>query len=293
MKDLLYVQRPLVFSLDIVLIHNQDPDRVEAMREVMRVLQASAPAHTSVYFAEDVWWQPENLSHSILSRAKWVLANSQTQAMISKFMRSQHSSSALTHAVAFLASLVSYSLLELKNALIGNLSYARHLQLSRKHNVAWLQFLNSPSSDWLLVLEDDALFTHAGRSEFWKILDEVKQWPVSSPSFVHLSEGLELKKLKVKEDFFELTSPFLKSPIHPFTNTTAAYLLNKPLAEYFSRALQAHPRLTLNTADFQINNLMLRWNREHETGKTFCLHAVSPPFQNASINAGLGSSISG
>jgi GR25 family glycosyltransferase involved in LPS biosynthesis len=159
--------------------------------------------------------------------------------------------------------------------------------------VAWRQFVTSSSSDWLLVLEDDALFTKAGPRSFWGILQEVGRLPENIPSHVLVSEGLDLRVIKVNSDNFVTVSSNLNATLFPFTNTAAAYLINRSMAKYFVSVMQEKPALAYNTIDFLINNMMLRIFFGPTSSKISCQHASNPPFQNASINGGYSSLISG
>jgi hypothetical protein len=135
-----------------------------------------------------------------------------------------------------------------------------------------------------LVLEDDALFTKAGPEGLWGILREAERWPSNTPSFILVSEGLDLGVLGLKSRDFSAVSSQLRSPRFPFTNTAAAYLINRPLAAHFAKTLQEEPGLAHNTIDFLLNNLMLRLFLKSYGSDISCHHSTIPPFQNASIN---------
>jgi GR25 family glycosyltransferase involved in LPS biosynthesis len=158
--------------------------------------------------------------------------------------------------------------------------------------VAWEQFVTSSSSKWLLVLEDDALFTKTGSGGLWDILQEADKWDNDVLSFILTSEGLDLGALRLTDEDFVAVSSHLHATRFPFTNTAAAYLVNRSMATYFVQTLREKPGLAWNTIDFLINNMMLRVFLKAGTSKISCHHSTEPPFQNASINGGYSSLIS-
>jgi GR25 family glycosyltransferase involved in LPS biosynthesis len=158
--------------------------------------------------------------------------------------------------------------------------------------VACEQFVTSSSSEWLLVLEDDALFTKTGSGGLWDILEEADKWDNDAPSFILTSEGLDLGTLRLTDEDFVAVSSQLNATRFPFTNTAAAYLVNRYMATHFVQTLRNKPGLAYNTIDFLINNLMLGLFLRAGRSKISCRHATKPPFQNASLNGGYSSLIS-
>jgi hypothetical protein len=263
------------------------------MRVVLQTLKTSAPTGVRIRFADEVSWQPEILSTLFLDRVRWACANAATQQ---HFFRARSRSTAfglMNSWGSATASLFIYLLQEIRDAFSKRHFSSRHRQVSRKHSVTWEQFVTSSSSEWLLVLEDDALFTKVGPEGFWRILQEVKGWPSKNSCFLLVSEGLPLETLKIKDQDFEETSPRLNATRFPFTNTAAAYLINRSMATHFVETLREKPALAYNTIDFLITNLMLRPRLDGINSEISCHHSTKPPFQNASINGGYSSLIAG
>ena len=271
-------------ELDVVLIHNNSSERVSAMHVVCDTLKNSAPSGISVHFADEVSWQPNILTSSFVDRVRWALANSRTQYLFSRAKLKAAPLSLLRSSLAGTMSFCAYFAQEIRDAIGKRQFSSRHRQVSRKHSVAWKQFLTSSSSDWLLVLEDDALFTKAGPEGLWRILRETETWPSNIPSYILVSEGLDLGVLRLKSQDFSAVSSQLRSPRFPFANTAAAYLINRSLAAHFVKTLQEKPGLADNTIDFLLNNLMLRLFLKSGSSEISCHHSTFPPFQNASIN---------
>ncbi len=279
-------------TLDVTLIHNNNRERVDAMRVVLETLKTSAPKEICIRFADEVSWQPELLITLFSNRVRWACANSATQFLFSKARSPSSAYILMISLVSATASLFTYLLQEIRDAFSKRHFSSRHRQVSRKHSVAWEQFVTSSSSEWLLVLEDDALFTKTGVDGLWEILQEADQWTSGVPSYILASEGLDLEALGLKDEDFLGVSPRLNATRFPFTNTAAAYLVNRSLATHFVQTLRNRPRLAYNTIDFLINNLMLRIFLRAGSSKISCHHATKPPFQNASLNGGYSSLIS-
>lgn len=279
-------------TLDVTLIHNNNSERVDPMRVVLETLKTSAPEEVSIRFADEVSWQPEPLTTILSDRVRWACANSATQYLCSRARSRSGALGFVNSCVSGTASLFIYLQQEIHDALSKRHFSSRHRQVSRKHSVAWEQFVTSSSSEWLLVLEDDALFTKTGVGGFWGILKEAGQWSSSVPAYILASEGLDLEALRLTEADFSAVSPRLYATRFPFTNTAAAYLINRSMAKYFVEALRGKPKLAFNTIDFLINNLLLRIFSQSSTSQVFCHHANKPPFQNASINGRYSSLIS-
>jgi hypothetical protein len=273
-----------MYSLEVALIHNNDESRLKPMRKVVNELKNSPPNDVSVSVAPEVSWQPSNLSSSFSDRLRWAISNSQTLFLVAKARSRSKRTAWISTLLVGLAGFGVYAISELRDALSGRQFSARHMQVSRKHSLAWRTFLNSGYSDWLLVLEDDALFTTRGPTEFWKVFFEIADQASTDPAFVLVSEGLSLDYLKVKQSDLRRKSDLLQSPAYPFTNTAAAYLINRKMAQHFVETVTNQKSLMANTIDFLINNLLLRLNQKRAEHTLRCHHAVRPPFQNASIN---------
>jgi hypothetical protein len=271
-------------ELDVVLIHNNNHERVTAMRSVLDTLKInSSKAGIRIHFADQVHWQPNVLTSLLFDRVNWALANSRTQYLFSRAKLKAAPFSLLRSSLAGTMSFCAYFVQEIRDAIGKRQFSSKHRQVSRKHSVAWKQFLTS-SSDWLLVLEDDALFTKVGPEGLWGILRKAGGWPPNTPSFILVSEGLDLGVLGLKSQDFSAVSSELRSPRFPFANTAAAYLINRSLAAHFVKTLQEKPGLAYNTIDFLLNNLMLRLFLKSGGSEILCHHSTFPPFQNASIN---------
>jgi hypothetical protein len=279
-------------TLDVTLIHNNNPERVDAMRVVLETLKTSAPKGLTIRFADEVSWQPERLTTLFLERVQWACANAATQYLFFRARSRPTAFSLMKSLVSATGSLLIYLLREIRDAFSKRHFSSRHRQVSRKHSVAWDQFVNSSSSEWLLVLEDDALFTKTGSDGLWEILQEAGQWTSHAPSFILASEGLDLNDLKLTDEDFLAVSPRLNATRFPFTNTAAAYLVNRSMATHLVKTLRMKPGLAYNTIDFLINNLMLRIYFNPSSSQIFCHHANNPPFQNASIGGRYSSLIS-
>ncbi|HYC64442.1 MAG TPA: hypothetical protein VEC14_06910, partial [Reyranellaceae bacterium] len=118
--------------------------------------------------------------------------------------------------------------------------------LSGKHITAWRDFLGT-ASDCLLVAEDDTVFradSVAGLKDALALLDE-------RPTYIDLAGGFTPAQLQV--DALEAgRHGRFREYLRPVTNTTGAYLLNRPLARLLVDLIDRHPDWNGHTADWMI-----------------------------------------
>lgn len=271
-------------KIEVALIHNNDASRNAPMRKVIASLERSSPKNLKIEIGPEISWQPNGLQSTLTARFQWALANSKTAHVVARARQETRKLGVLRASLVGPAFFVAYLFSELRDALTDRNFSARHRQVSRKHHLAWTNFLSSRSAEWLLVLEDDALFTRSGLPEFWKVAAEVQDRPADLPVFVLLSEGINLEDLGLDESFFSHHSDALLSPAIPFTNTAAGYLMNRPMTRYFVETVEQRKTLLSNNVDFLINNLLTRQYKSSSKDGLACFHATHPPFQNASIN---------
>lgn len=278
-------------SVMIALIHNNNPERVRAMREVIATLRAQKLNGFEFSSVEEFYEQPEKLSASIFFRVNWVVENGKTKTLM-RLRAARHLKK--SRVVAYLLGVMDtllYATQQLREALVREMSSARHFQVARKHSLAWLKFRSDSNSDLLLVLEDDALFKNASSL---KTLEAALTFVASSdnPTFLLASEGLPYSSLG---EGFNLTlgyeGDFWFPPV-AFTNTAAAYFVNKNLATQFCESMEARPGLRFNTIDFLINALLNHTAIKNLEAPTRCAHLTRPIFLNGSLSGEFDSLIS-
>jgi hypothetical protein len=236
-------------------------------------------------------WQPARLQILLSHRIKHLLANARFEARWKWYTRHSGISGAI---VSIGRSIISFSMSLAKSFFMwkaGTSSAAKTIQLTRKHNAAWSQFLES-DSDFLLVLEDDALLLDGWKSRW--VQAQKLLFSVKSPGklFISLGRGFSFnqlgtihlsRSLNELEGFIEMSKPF--------ANTACAYLINRELAEALVTYSSSWPNRMLLNADFLLNDLMSRQTSSSEQSKLTCLHATNPVFDNASLAGEYSSSL--
>jgi hypothetical protein len=278
-------------SVMIALIHNNNPERLMAMREVIATLRAQKLDGFKFSSVEEFFEQPEKLSASLFFRAKWVIENGKTKSQM-RLSEARHLKK--SGVVAWLLGATDtllYAAQQLREALVGEMSSARHFQVARKHGLAWLKFRSDKNSDLLLVLEDDALLKDPSRL---KTLGAALAFVESGdrPTFLLASEGLPYGLLGEGFNLAPGSEGDFWFPPTPFTNTTAAYFINKNLANQFCKSIDARPGLTFNAIDFLINALLNHTAIKSCATPIRCAHLTRPIFLNGSISGEFGSMIS-
>jgi hypothetical protein len=271
------------------LIHNNDVNRNLAMKATLDSLISSLPKGVD-FIVQRFGWQPKDISISFIERISRAYENAKT-GFVWEFYSARPSVAGWLRALPkACATLIIYLLREVPHSMVGNQSGARHLQVSRKHFLAWSYFLESDSTH-LIVLEDDALLLDGGGSRFTNFIGEMEQTSDRNLFFALLSSGFpaselglqHLDGLQIGRDTYSVSKPYV--------NGAAGYVINTVMAEEFTGTISQSPRLLNNTIDFMMNRIFIMGERK--TRDTFlCLHFTRPIVDNASLSGSYNSSIS-
>lgn len=277
-------------KITLALIHNNDEFRNSRMGDVLKSLRSEGLAGIEfgvVYQG----WQPVMLRILLRHRMQHLLANAGFESRWKWYTRTSGVSGAI---VSIGRSLIAFSMSIAKSLFLweaGLSSAAKTIQLTRKHNAAWSQFLES-DSDFLLVLEDDALLLdgwNAGWVQAQKLLFSDK---APGKLFISLGRGFsfdELGTLHLSRSI-EGVGGFVEVS-KPFANTACAYLINRELAGALVTYSSSWPNRMLLNADFFLSDLMSRVANSSDGTKLTCLHATNPVFDNASLAGEYSSSL--
>ncbi len=149
-----------------------------------------------------------------------------------------------------------------------------------KHHRAWATC--PPDADYVVVLEDDAVFGEESEIRFFRLLDKLDQR--ADPDrllYVDLAGGLD--------PVLGLGTRHLISAQHegiteyelPVTNCAGGYLMSAKTARVFTGILQRQPWFATAVSDWSINMVMRQCAND---GMTFdCWHTTPPIFQNGSL----------
>ncbi len=150
--------------------------------------------------------------------------------------------------------------------------------LTDKHIRTWVKFLET-DSDFLVCFEDDAEFkidSICRVSELFSLVDS----QCGSPLYIDLAGGFGLSELRVSNLICRKNNKLI-SFRKPLTNTTCAYLINRPLAEYFIENINNKPILRLYNADWLMNFLFI--NLKKLKNPCICMHSEPTIFNHGSI----------
>jgi len=143
--------------------------------------------------------------------------------------------------------------------------------LARKHVTAWATC--NQTSDYIVVVEDDAVFLPDTHLRFVGLLDQLSTRNPANDLYVDLAGGLPIDALRVTK----LVSKRENALIHfhrPVTNTACVYMISAATARRFCRILCQKPWFRWVPADWLINGLLMRAIKE---GAVFdCMHADPP-----------------
>ena len=145
--------------------------------------------------------------------------------------------------------------------------------VSRKHQAAWKDFLAS-DLDLVLLLESDATWTPesaAGLSTAVELLT------CKSPGYVNLAGGLSARELSIahlRPSVSGAAPPGFLRYLPPVTNTSCAYLINRPMAELLLNQCRTHPTSSALGIDWLVNATFLE--AQETRIEIECWHADPP-----------------
>jgi hypothetical protein len=236
-------------------------------------------------------WQPARLQILLSHRIKHLIANAWFEARWKWYTRFGGISGAI---VAIGRSLIAFSMTVAKSLFLwkaSKLSAAKTIQLTRKHNAAWSQFLES-DSDFLLVLEDDALLLDGWKARWVQVQKLLFSNKASGKLFISLGKGFspdQLGTLHLSKSIEDVDGFISMSK--PFANTACAYFINRELAGALVTYSSSWPNRMLLNADFFLSEVMSRLQISSERTEITCLHATNPVFDNASLAGEYSSSL--
>ena len=273
----------------IGLVHNNDTMRNAAMQETVEVVRRSLSVSDSCDVVSE-YWQPKHLPMGFSDRVKKFLANTGAHFKILSFVAGGHLPTLIGNWLHASVVTLSSAFREVIKGLRKNLEPARTLQLSIKHFLLWRQFVQS-SSDYLLVLEDDAIIFKdriKDLSRLWSSLDA----NYSAAEFIMVGAGYSFAELGAEKAISETSEIGIQKATRPFANTASAYVINRETAKFFATSVSLQPKRLNVNADFLISQLLREIHDSDPTVGVRCLHFVPPIFDNASLFGRYKSSVS-
>jgi hypothetical protein len=150
--------------------------------------------------------------------------------------------------------------------------------VAKKHRTAWLSAKNE--YDFILVMEDDAIFTDDTIENFEKTYSDIISAYKNSLLYVDLAGGFELEKLGVEQLIAKRADGLVKFS-RPVTNTACTYLISSQTAHLFCDMLARNPWFQDAPIDWLINGLLMK---ALKTDVAFhCLHTEPPYWLHGSM----------
>ena len=275
-------------KLMVALIGNGNVYRDELVLETLGVIRNSVPTNWEVVH-RTISWQPTDHPLAIRVRLARIFAVARSVYRWELYRRISHRFSKMRGLPNAVLALTAYLFSQVFNWGKEGQSGFRHIQLTRKHILAWESFLNS-DSDYLVCLEDDAFPLADCKTKLKTMFDRLNG--TNEDLYVLLSRGVNQELLRFSARESKHLNETLFEPPVAYTNTTAGYLISKGMAEKFLAEVQNLPAGPLVNIDFLINFLFSRLNSCKGEPALMCWHFSEPPLDNASISSDLGSTIS-
>jgi hypothetical protein len=273
----------------IGLVHNNDSSRNAAMQETVGIIKRSLSDSDNCEVVSESW-QPKALSMGFSDRIRKSLTNSFAHLRIMSILSNGHFPTLFSNSLHSFAIILTSTARDIWKNLVGDLGPARTLQLSIKHFLLWRRF-NESDSDYLLVLEDDAMIFRDRIKDLprlWSLLG-ANQAPAD---FVMVGAGYSFSELRAERVVTETSELGIHAAVRPFTNTASGYLINRETANRFVTCVSLRPRRLNVNADFLITLLLNEGGSIRQSEGIRCLHFVPPIFDNASLLGRYKSSVS-
>lgn len=147
------------------------------------------------------------------------------------------------------------------------------IALTDKHIRALISFIDSGAEN-LIVVEDDVFLVESASENTHRILDYLET--SKKPKFTSICEAFSFKELGVVKQMV-IRGNGNASFKHPFTNTTAAYIVNRVFAEEALEIISSRPAMRLLPSDWFYNELF------NYVNELQCIHANRGILQNGSL----------
>ena len=239
-------------ALFIAAIHNGELPNSPAAKTLGRLKEAS-PDSTVVEIVE----QPSiNDSPNQVELLRWGQRQWTLEAQWRDHLGRR---SPLREALARLGFALWKSRLRFSAAFRSRSWHVRQIEaaVSAKHQRTWVQFLLSDAST-ALIIESDA--TWVTDSDAWlnKMTEAI---PVATPAYVNLAGGLSDRRLAIGAPT-QTANGAAPAGVRTFepavTNTSCAYLINRPMAELLVTYAQSEPADQVLGIDWLINAAFIR-----------------------------------
>lgn len=268
-------------TVTFVILHNRDARRLNHIRPGVRSL-----AHEIGGKVHEIYQQPEIVPNTYAMTWRWVMFNRILGRRWAKYLGGRK----IPGFGKFLVDLCindTARIFKRKKGSPGLREYtARKMILTPKHIAAWHRFHSD--SDYLVVLEDDAVFKKDTARRFVETVVMIDRQFHGKEVYADLAGGLDLAVIGVEHLMDHANGSYLHFS-KPVTNTTCCYLLSAKTAKRFSDHLHERPKLRILSSDWLINYLFL--DSEKSQTAIECIHIQPPVFNHGSFTGEYSSSL--
>lgn len=262
-------------SLLIVLIHNNDANRLEKTRpSIKELIQSLRNKLTTKYI--EIYLQPDRKQHTVIVSffrelyynilgIEWTRYRQKSKNVIIFWVK----------ASIYLINKYIFSPTVRKQW--QKSSIIEHYVTS-KHIKAWETsvLLNN---DYLLVFEDDVYFNTNSIAMFNDYIVSILQNNTDEFLYIDLAGGCQINELQIDNLFVNNLSS-LNTYSKPVTNTACCYLINLNLAKHFVNEITNNPLLRTIGVDWLMNKLFIILDKRAQ--RCTCFHADPTIFQHGS-----------
>ncbi len=262
-------------SLGVVLIHNRDQERVASASQAIAQFVDIVGDRLSVTVSEE-WEQAPIVEASAFRKlVAWYFSatgDHRWAHYLSPATTSAERKKRRRTAIAFAKKQFTRMRRRGKRVSVARAVSAKNIRAWRRAPVeGW---------DFLLCVEDDIVLAEGASQEIDALVRELSTFSPDKLLFASVAQALSVEDIGAKKLITEHTDT-LTWFAKPVSNTAAAYVVSRGLAEAFVKELSRHRLLAANPADWILNHLFMRFYRRGQA--ITCFHTNRGIFVNRSI----------
>ena len=262
-------------SLGVVLIHNGDVERIDTASRAIKQFSEIVGKDVKVISTEESKQDPivdAPLPQKLLAWYLSVTGDHRWGDYLSP-------AGSLGERWRRLRVSAKYAKKQLKRMLRRGKRVSVARAVSAKNIRAWKRAIEE-DWDYLLVLEDDVVLADTSTAEIKAVSEVLSSTSPGDLLFASVAKALSVEDLGATELATETTDTLTWFE-KPVSNTAAAYILSRGLADAFFQEVTSHRVLAANPADWILNHLFMRFHRRGVRIASF--HTKEGIFVNRSI----------
>ena len=262
-------------SLGVVLIHNGDEERIATASRAIKQFSEIVGKDVKVISTEESEQDPivdAPLPQKLLAWYSSVTGDHRWGNYLSR-------PSSLGERWRRLRVSMKYAKKQFKRMLRRGKRVSVARAVSAKNIRAWKRAI-SENWDYLLVLEDDVVLADNAAAEIEAVTEVLSSTSPGDLLFASVAKAFSVEDIGATGLVTKSTDTltWFRKPV---SNTAAAYILSRGLAEAFVQEVTRHRVLAANPADWILNHLFMRFHRRGVSIAS--LHTKEGIFVNRSI----------